>query len=170
MLGRFASSISKAASPGVEVASLDNAGLLVDYLSTRGQAPRQAFLDAMLAGLARDGGLYTPDIVPSLTGAEIAAFAGAPYAVAAARVMAPFVAGAWSEAELGAMTQDAYRDFRHAARAPLTQLDDNLFLLELFHGPTLAFKDFAMQFLGRAMNRAFVESGLTAAIHGATSG
>jgi threonine synthase len=170
MTPRFASSISKAASPGVEVASLDNAGFLVDYLSTRGQAPRQTFLDAMLEGLARDGGLYTPDFVPSLTAAEIAALAGVPYARAAARLMAPFVAGAWSEAELGAMTEDAYRDFRHAARAPLVQLDDNLFLLELFHGPTLAFKDFAMQFLGRAMNRALGERGLAAAILGATSG
>jgi threonine synthase len=124
----------------------------------------------MLAGLARDGGLYTPDAVPRLTTGEIAALAGAPYAAAAARLMAPFVAGAWSEAELGAMTEDAYRDFRHAARAPLTQLDDNLFLLELFHGPTLAFKDFAMQFLGRAMNRALAERDLSAAILGATSG
>ena len=170
MGARLASSISKAASPGVEVASLDSAGFLVDYLSTRGQAPRQPFLDTMLDGLARDGGLYTPDVVPSLTAAEIAALAGVPYAAAAARVMAPFVAGAWSEAELGAMTEDAYRGFRHAARAPLIQLDDNLFLLELFHGPTLAFKDFAMQFLGRAMNRALGERGLTAAILGATSG
>jgi threonine synthase len=142
----------------------------VDYLSTRGQAPRQAFLDAMLAGLARDGGLYCPDVVPSLTTGEIAALAGRPYAEAAATLMAPFVAGTWSEAELGAMTHDAYRDFRHPARAPLIQLDDNLFVLELFHGPTLAFKDFAMQFLGRAMNRALDQRGLTAAILGATSG
>jgi threonine synthase len=142
----------------------------VNYLSTRGEAPHQAFLDAMLSGLARDGGLYTPDAVPSLKADEIAALAGEPYPAAAARLMAPFVAGAWGEAELGAMTADAYRDFRHAARAPLTQLDDNLFLLELFHGPTLAFKDFAMQFLGRAMNRALTERGLNAAILGATSG
>ena len=142
----------------------------MDYLSTRGQAPRQPFLDAMLAGLARDGGLYTPNVVASLTANEIGALAGVPYAEAAARLMAPFVAGAWGEAELAAMTQDAYRDFRHAARAPLTQLDDNRFLLELFHGPTLAFKDFAMQFLGRAMNRALADRDLSAAILGATSG
>src|SRR5437764_8682245 len=84
--------------------------------------------------------------------------------------MAPFVAGAWSEAELTAMTNDAYAGFRHAARAPLTQLDDNLFVLELFHGPTLAFKDFAMQFLGQAMNRALADKGRRATILGATSG
>ncbi len=170
MGARFASSISKLASPGVEVASFFNAGCLVDYLSTRGLAPRQAFTDAMLAGLARDGGLYCPDVVPSLSAAEIAALAGVPYAQAAARLMAPFIAGAWSEAEFGAMTRDAYGDFRHAARAPLTQIDDNLFLLELFHGPTLAFKDFAMRFLGRAMNRALTERGRRATILGATSG
>ena len=147
-----------------------NAGLVVDYLSTRGQAPRQTFLGAMLAGLARDGGLYTPDTFASLTAAEIAALAGVPYAAAAARLMAPFLGEAWSEAELNAMTADAYGDFRHAARAPLRQLDDNLFVLELFHGPTLAFKDFAMQFLGRAMNRALAERDRHATILGATSG
>ncbi|MDE3176696.1 MAG: threonine synthase [Pseudomonadota bacterium] len=140
------------------------------YLSTRGQAPRQAFVDAMLSGLARDGGLYTPEAAPTFAPAAIRALSGLPYAQAAAAVMAPFVAGAWSDAELGAMTEGAYREFRHAARAPLTQLDDNLFLLELFHGPTLAFKDFAMQFLGRAMNRALADRGARATILGATSG
>ena len=142
----------------------------MDYVSTRGQAPRQAFLDAMLSGLARDGGLYTPDAVPAFGAAEIAGLAGQSYAEAAARVMSPFVAGAWSEADLRAMAEDAYAGFAHAARAPLRQLDDNLFLLELFHGPTLAFKDFAMQFLGRAMNRALAERDRRATILGATSG
>ena len=85
-------------------------------------------------------------------------------------LMSPFVAGAWGDAELRAMTDDAYRGFRHAAKAPLRQLDDNLFLLELFHGPTLAFKDFAMQFLGRAMNRALAQRDSRATILGATSG
>jgi threonine synthase len=137
---------------------------------SRRAARRRAKLDAMLAGLARDGGLYAPDVVPTLSAAEIAALAGLSYAEAAERLMAPFVGGAWSDAELLAMTEDAYRGFRHAARAPLTQLDDNLFLLELFHGPTLAFKDFAMQFLGRAMNRALAERGRRGVILGATSG
>ncbi len=142
----------------------------MNYLSTRGQAPRQAFVDAMLSGLARDGGLYTPDVVPVLSAEQIAALAGVPYAKAAATLMAPFVAGAWGPEELLAMAEDAYRDFRHAARAPLVQLDDNLFVGELFHGPTLAFKDFAMQFLGRAMNRALADRGRRAVILGATSG
>ncbi len=142
----------------------------MEYVSTRGQAPRQTFLDAMLSGLARDGGLYAPDAVPVVVAADIAALAGLPYADAAARLMAPFVAGAWDDAELRAMTQAAYRGFAHPARAPLRQLDDNLFLAELFHGPTLAFKDFAMQFLGRAMNRALAEREIRATILGATSG
>ena len=142
----------------------------MDYLSTRGQAPRQPFLDAMLAGLARDGGLYTPDVVPTLDAAAISALAGAPYPEAAARLMAPYLGAAWADPELLAMTEDAYRGFRHAAKAPLVQLDDNLFSLELFHGPTLAFKDFAMQFLGRAMNRALVERNAHGVILGATSG
>jgi threonine synthase len=142
----------------------------VEYLSTRGQAPRQPFLDAMLAGLARDGGLYTPDVVHALDAKTIAALSGVAYPQAAATLMAPFLGGAWSEPELRAMTEEAYRGFRHAAKAPLRQLDDNLYLLELFHGPTLAFKDFAMQFLGRAMNRALVDRGGHGVILGATSG
>ncbi len=142
----------------------------MNYISTRGQAPRQDFLNAMLSGLARDGGLYTPEVAPSLSAEAISALAGVPYEDAAARLMSPFVAGGWSDADLGAMTKDAYAGFRHAAKAPLTQLDDNLFLLELFHGPTLAFKDFAMQFLGRAMNRALADRGTRAVILGATSG
>jgi threonine synthase len=142
----------------------------VDYLSTRGHAPRHGFLDAMLAGLARDGGLYTPDLAPKWSHDAFAGLAGLPYAEAAARVMAPYVTGDFDEAALREMTESAYRDFRHAAKAPLVQLDDNLFVLELFHGPTLAFKDFAMQFLGRAMNRALSARDGHATILGATSG
>ena len=142
----------------------------MDYLSTRGQAPRQGFIDVLLAGLARDGGLYTPDLVPTFVPDEIAGLSGLSYAQAAARLMTPYLGGAWGEAEFRAMTEDAYKGFRHAARAPLVQLDDNLYVLELFHGPTLAFKDFAMQFLGRAMNRALVERDGRGVILGATSG
>ena len=80
----------------------------MDYLSTRGQAPRQAFLDAMLSGLARDGGLYTPDVIPTLSPGAIAGLAGLPYAQAAATLMAPFVGGAWSDGDLREMTEDAY--------------------------------------------------------------
>jgi len=124
----------------------------------------------MLAGLARDGGLYTPDVAPKWTPDAFAAFAGQPYAQVAARVMAPFATPDFDEAALLEMANEAYRSFRHAAKAPLTQLDDNLFVLELFHGPTLAFKDFAMQFLGRAMNRALTLRNAHATILGATSG
>lgn len=124
----------------------------------------------MLAGLGRDGGLYSPDLTPQWPPAAIASLAGLPYAEVAARVMAPFAAPDFDETALREMTDDAYRGFRHAARAPLVQLDDNLFVAELFHGPTLAFKDFAMQFLGRAMNRALTLRNTHATILGATSG
>ena len=140
------------------------------YISTRGQAPTLGFTDAMLAGLARDGGLYAPETLPKLTPAQIAWIAGLPYAEAASHLVTPFVAGDIAIADLLAMAREAYRDFRHAAKAPLVQLDDNLFLLELFHGPTLAFKDFAMQWLGRLMNHALAERGARATILGATSG
>ena len=145
------------------------AAILV-YLSTRGHAPHHGFLDAMLAGLARDGGLYTPEAAPHWAPARFAALAGLPYAEVSAQVMAPYAAGDFDEAALREMAEDAYSGFRHAARAPLVQLDDNLFVLELFHGPTLAFKDFAMQFLGRAMNRALALRNAHATILGATSG
>ena len=124
----------------------------------------------MLAGLARDGGLYTPDVTPRWTPDAFAALAGLAYPQVAARVMAPFAAPDFDEATLREMADDAYRGFRHAAKAPLAQIGDNLFVLELFHGPTLAFKDFAMQFLGRAMNRALTLRNAHATILGATSG
>jgi threonine synthase len=119
------------------------------YLSTRGEAQKLGFADALLAGLARDGGLYVPDAMPRLSPDAIAALAGAPYAEAASRVILPFVDDAMSEGDLAAMTRETYAGFRHAATAPMVQIGDNLFVLELFHGPTLAFKDFAMQWLGR---------------------
>ena len=140
------------------------------YLSTRGEAQKLGFSDALLAGLARDGGLYVPDAMPRLAPAEIEALTGAPYAEAAARVISPFVDDALPMNDLSAMTRETYAGFRHAATAPLVQIGDNLFVLELFHGPTLAFKDFAMQWLGRAMNRALRERGARATIVGATSG
>jgi threonine synthase len=140
------------------------------YLSTRGEAQKLGFADALLAGLARDGGLYVPDAMPRLSPDAIAALAGAPYAEAASRVILPFVDDAMSEGDLAAMTRETYAGFRHAATAPMVQIGDNLFVLELFHGPTLAFKDFAMQWLGRAMNRALKARGARATIVGATSG
>jgi threonine synthase len=142
----------------------------VRYISTRGEAPTLGFSEAMLAGLARDGGLYTPLTAPRSTPAEIRALAGLSYAAAATRLIEPFVGDEIDPAELAALARDAYAGFRHAATAPLVQLDDNLFLLELFHGPTLAFKDFAMQWLGGMMERALRRRGARATILGATSG
>jgi threonine synthase len=142
----------------------------VHYVSTRGAAPSLGFADVLLAGLARDGGLYTPLTPPRWTADEIRGLRGLDYAEAAIRIMAPYIDGDFSRADLKAITHDAYAGFRHAARAPLNQIDDNLFALELFHGPTLAFKDFAMQWLGRAMNLALSQRGARATILGATSG
>jgi threonine synthase len=142
----------------------------VQYVSTRGEAPALGFIDAVLAGLARDGGLYTPTSVPPLTPEAIRALSGLPYASAAVRVVAPFADADLNSGELEVMADGAYRGFRHAAKAPLVQIDDNLFLLELFHGPTLAFKDFAMQWLGRLMNLALARRDRRAVIVGATSG
>jgi threonine synthase len=142
----------------------------VDYVSTRGAAPTLGFADALLAGLARDGGLYLPLSVPRLPPDAIRALRGVPYPEAAARIMAPFVGEDFNPDEIKSLTTAAYAGFRHAAIAPLTQVDDNLFSLELFHGPTLAFKDFAMQWLGQAMNRVLRRRGARATIIGATSG
>ncbi|MEM9796877.1 MAG: threonine synthase [Pseudomonadota bacterium] len=140
------------------------------YVSTRGQAPVLGFEDTMLAGLARDGGLYVPETVPTLSPDEIAGLAGKPYEEVAVRVMAPFVAEAFDEATLGDLVRDAYAGFGHAARAPLVQLGPNHHLLELFHGPTLAFKDFAMQLIGRMFQHVLARRGDAVTIVGATSG
>jgi threonine synthase len=142
----------------------------VHYVSTRGAAPTLGFADALLAGLARDGGLYLPLSVPEWRPDAIRALRGLPYPEAAARIMTPFVGDDFGPSEVEALAADAYAGFRHAAVAPLSQIDGNLFALELFHGPTLAFKDFAMQWLGRAMNRVLRQRGARATIVGATSG
>ena len=140
------------------------------YVSTRGQAAELSFTDVLLAGLARDGGLYVPKTYPTLSKAQIAAFAGQPYGQVARQVMAPYI-GADIETEvLGGMIDAAYATFRHPAVTPLTQIGDNLFVLELFHGPTLAFKDVAMQLLGRQMDYLLKARGERATIVGATSG
>ena len=144
------------------------------YVSTRGAAPALQFEDALLTGLARDGGLYVPESWPGFSGDEIRALAGLPYAEAAARVMRPFVGdaqdGGLSEAELAAILEDAYAGFDHAAVAPLKQLDERTWLMELFHGPTLAFKDFALQVVGRLFDHVLARRGARVTIVGATSG
>ncbi len=140
------------------------------YVSTRGEAPSLGFSDVLLAGLARDGGLYVPAEWPRLTHDEIADLAGKPYPEVAFRIISRFVGTDISAEDLRAMVDGAYAGFRHPAVTPLAQLGANHFLLELFHGPTLAFKDVAMQFLGRAMDHVLAKRGRRATIVGATSG
>ena len=140
------------------------------YISTRGGAPIQGFEDVLLAGLATDGGLYLPQSWPQMSKDEIADLAGLPYPELAHRVILPFVGDDLGADLLQDMLNEAYGSFSHEAVAPLVQLDSNDFLLELFHGPTLAFKDFAMQLLARLMDHALANRGRRATIVGATSG
>jgi threonine synthase len=140
------------------------------YISTRGEAPSLGFAEAMLAGLARDGGLYVPEAWPRLEAKAIAGFAGRSYAEVAVEVIRPFVGDVFAEADLARMAREAYGSFRHPAVAPLTQLGVNTFLLELFHGPTLAFKDLAMQLLARLMDHVLAARGERRTIVVATSG
>jgi threonine synthase len=140
------------------------------YISTRGNAPALSFEEAMLSGLARDGGLYVPQNIPQMSANDIAALAGQPYEEIAFRVMKPFVGDCFSDSELMDAITTAYASFGHAARAPLVQLGPNHHLLELFHGPTLAFKDFAMQLIGQLFQKALARRGEQVTIVGATSG
>ncbi|GAA0778678.1 threonine synthase [Roseibium denhamense] len=140
------------------------------YCSTRGEAPVLDFSDVLLQGLARDGGLYLPETWPQFTPEKIAGFAGQPYEAVAYEVIAPFVGDEIPEADLKAMIAESYAGFRHPAVTPLVQTGANTFILELFHGPTLAFKDVAMQLLGRMMDYVLTRRGLRATIVGATSG
>ena len=142
----------------------------MEYISTRGRAPALDFAGATLAGLASDGGLYVPREWPRFSHDEIAAMAGLPYAQLAAKVMAPFVAGSLSEERLLELTTEAYGRFAHKAVTPLVQLDEQNWLLELFHGPTLAFKDVALQLLGLLFEEFLGRTGQNLTIVGATSG
>ena len=140
------------------------------YVSTRGAAPALAFDDVLLAGLARDGGLYVPEEWPSLTPDDLRALAGLDYADLAVRVMRPFVGGQIEDDVFAALVRDAYAGFGHSAIAPLKQLDGRTWLMELFHGPTLAFKDMALQLLGRLYDHVLRQRGSRVTIVGATSG
>lgn len=142
----------------------------MQFVSTRGQAPALGFSDTVLAGLAADGGLYVPSVWPHVSAEEIAAFAGKPYADVAYAIISRFTAGEIPDARLRAIVEEAYATFRHPSVAPLVELEPGHFVLELFHGPTLAFKDVAMQFLSRVMDHILAERGLRATIVGATSG
>jgi threonine synthase len=142
----------------------------VRYVSTRGEAPPLGFIEATLAGLARDGGLYVPEAWPRVPSEAITQFPGRPYAEIAVEVIRPFVGDDIAEHDLARMAREAFGAFRHPAVAPLTQFGTNEFILELFHGPTLAFKDLAMQFLGRLMDHALAGRGERTTIVVATSG
>jgi threonine synthase len=140
------------------------------YISTRGDSPAISFADALLAGLARDGGLYVPERWPALDRDAIARFRGRPYADVALEVIRPFVAGSIKDGDLARMIREAYAGFGHPDVAPLVELGVGEFLLELFHGPTLAFKDIAMQLLARLMDHVLSERDERVTIVGATSG
>jgi threonine synthase len=140
------------------------------HISTRGEASPLSFTDALLAGLARDGGLYVPETWPTLALEAIAGFAGRPYPEVAKAVLGALIGDELEAADLGRMIDEAYAPFRHPATCPLVQIGDNLFVQELFHGPTLAFKDVAMQLLGRLMDHVLAARGQRATIVGATSG
>ncbi|HUI20110.1 MAG TPA: threonine synthase [Methylocella sp.] len=140
------------------------------YISTRGEAPSVLFTETLLAGLAPDGGLYLPQAYPRLSRETIAGFAGRAYGDVAETIIAPFLAGGSEMGSLREMIAAAYESFRHPAVAPITQLDSNLFVLELFHGPTLAFKDLAMQLLAKLIDHVLAARGERATIIGATSG
>ena len=140
------------------------------YISTRGQAAPRDFESVLLAGLAEDGGLFIPETWPEFSPSEWRALRGLPYAELAARVIHPFTGGTIPYQTLRAMTDRAYASFGHPATAPLVQLDTSTFALELFHGPTLAFKDMAMQLLGLLFDHVLAKRGERVTIVGATSG
>ncbi len=140
------------------------------YISTRGRAPALGFCDTVLAGLAGDGGLYLPETWPEIAREEIAGFANRPFSDIATTLIARFVDNEIAKPELTALIEAAYSTFRHKSTTPVVELEPGLFVLELFHGPTLAFKDVAMQFLARVMNNILMARGRRATIIGATSG
>ncbi len=142
----------------------------MDYISTRGQAPSLGFSDALLAGLASDGGLYVPRTWPQMSKKEIRALRGLTYQQAAFEILYRFTGGEIPADDFRAMIDEAYATFRHPAVTPLVQTGPNSYILELFHGTTLAFKDVAMQLLARLMDYVLEKRGERATIVGATSG
>lgn len=144
--------------------------MAIRYISTRGRAPALDFEGVLLAGLAADGGLYVPDQLPRFSDADLRRFRALPYNELAFEILKPFVEGSIPEADLAGLINDTYGEFRHDAVAPLVQLDHNQWVLELFHGPTLAFKDFALQLLGRLLDYVLERRQQKVVIMGATSG
>ena len=142
----------------------------MEYLSTRGEDNNTQFDGALLSGLARDGGLYLPKSWPKFTSSEIAAMRGLDYYQIAGEIISKFTKGDLTLDEVTQLAKESYKNFTHPDVAPLTPLRDGLYALELFHGPTIAFKDYAMQFLARAFERALAKTGRHSVILGATSG
>lgn len=142
----------------------------VKYISTRGQGHTKNFQDILLAGLANDGGLYVPETLPQFSAEKIRSLKGRPYNQLAFEVIQPFVGGTIEDNKLRQMIDDSYTKFNHQAVAPLHQLSTNRWVMELFHGPTLAFKDFALQLLGRLLDHTLTERNEKAIVLGATSG
>ena len=145
----------------------------MNYVSTRGQAPALPFDEALLAGLATDGGLYVPEAWPRFSRADIQGLRGLPYAELARRIMTPFLGGCIGDDDFAAMVDDAYGAigaFGHPAVAPLVQLGAETWLLELFQGPTLSFKDYPLQLVGRLFDHVLARRGQSVTIIGATSG
>ena len=142
----------------------------MQYVSTRGTAPVLDFDDVLLAGLATDGGLYLPEFWPSFSADDLRSMQRMHYTELAVRVIMPFLGDRISEADFAAMVEDAYAGFTHSAVAPMKQLDADLWLMELFHGPTLAFKDYPMQLIGRLFDHILTRRGERVTIVGATSG
>lgn len=140
------------------------------YISTRGRAPALNFEEVLLTGLASDGGLYVPESYPQFSAEEIASWSGLSYSDIAIKVISPFVAGCIPQAELENIIRETYSVFRHPSVTPLVQLDSNEWVLELFHGPTLAFKDVALQLLGRLLDAVLAKRKERVVIMGATSG
>ncbi|HMW48210.1 MAG TPA: threonine synthase, partial [Cellvibrionaceae bacterium] len=142
----------------------------MNYISTRGKAPKLSFEDVVLTGLASDGGLYVPESIPQFSQTEIASFRSLSYQELAYKIIAPFVDGEIDEANLKAIIAKSYAQFRHGAIAPLVQIGQNEWILELFQGPTLAFKDFALQFLGNLLDFILAKRQQKVVVMGATSG
>lgn len=140
------------------------------YVSTRGEAPALAFDDVLLAGLATDGGLYMPESWPQFTVDDFAGMAGLSYADVAIRTIRPFVGGTIADEDLERMVRETYAGFGHTAVAPMKQIGPNDWLMELFHGPTLAFKDYALQLVGRMFDHVLAARGERVTVVGATSG
>jgi len=142
----------------------------VQYISTRGEAPTLEFDDVLLAGLASDGGLYLPETWPQFDAADLRDMQDLAYAELAVRVMSPFLGGRIEPDAFAGIVDETFKGFMHSAVAPLKQLEADLWLMELFHGPTLAFKDYPMQLIGRLFDHVLARKGERVTIVGATSG